>query len=225
MSKSEGRLFCVTYTPLVATEAGRNASEEHGLPPFIDGSIRREPDLEHVYPSISCLCRGGKFAPRLRERDIVVYLTRKGRYEEPVAHRRLTAVLRVLQVFESHGEAAAWYRTRNLSLPSNCLVPGNPPNPVSRSHRHNRHSHLADEDEFTRRWDHDYRARARRFARFVVCRPIKVILGCDAPIVHDEDLEHVFGKVPATQNPGALSIALIPALLERLQIDVPPSCP
>ena len=49
-----------SYAPLVSTAAGRKAWELHELPPFIDGSIRREPDLEHEFPSISCLCRAGK---------------------------------------------------------------------------------------------------------------------------------------------------------------------
>lgn len=225
MGGNRRRLFCATYTPLVATKAGRDACEHYGLPPFIDGSIRREPDLEHAYPSISCLCRAGKFAPRLREHDVVVYWTKKARYGTPIAHRRLTAILRVLQVFESHADAAAWYRDRGLPLPSNCLVPGNPPNPVSRTHRRSQHSHLKGEDEFVRRWELGYQARARRFGCFLACEPLlTVTLGWDAPIVHDEVLTQVFGHVPATQNPGALNTAILPVLLERLGIDVPPSC-
>src|SRR5688500_12057217 len=105
------RVFIVTYTPLVATRHGRVAAERHGLPPFIDGSIRREPDLEHPRPSISCLFRAGKFVPRLAEGDRVAYLTRRGRYgEEPLPHWRLTAVLRVVERFGSHEEAKACYR-------------------------------------------------------------------------------------------------------------------
>jgi len=76
------KYFLTTYTPLVATKDGRVASEKHGIPPFVDGSIRREPDLEHAVPSISCLCRAGKFAPRFQVGDIVGYMTCKGRYGE-----------------------------------------------------------------------------------------------------------------------------------------------
>lgn len=61
------RFYLVTYRPLAYSVAGRKAAEAHGIPPFVDGSIRREPDLESAYPSISCLCRTARFAPRLRE--------------------------------------------------------------------------------------------------------------------------------------------------------------
>ena len=44
------RCFLVTYAPLVATAAGRTASENRGIAPFVDGSIRREPDLEQPFP-------------------------------------------------------------------------------------------------------------------------------------------------------------------------------
>jgi hypothetical protein len=74
------RFFLTTYAPLVTTYAGRVACEVHRLKPFIDGSIRREPYLEHRYPSISCLCRADKFATRLEVGDFVAYMTRKGRY-------------------------------------------------------------------------------------------------------------------------------------------------
>jgi hypothetical protein len=133
------RYFLNTYVPLVATSAGRAASETHAIPPFVDGSIRREPDLEQPYPSISCLCRAGNFAPRLRASDIVGYMTCKGRYGEPrEPHRRLTAVLEVIAVVPSHAEAAHWYRDRDLPLPSNCMVPGNLPKPLAESHRKHR---------------------------------------------------------------------------------------
>jgi hypothetical protein len=77
---SEGRCFLATYRPLVRSLAGRQAIQEYSLPPFIDGSCRREPDFESPFPSITATCRGGNFAPRLREGDRVAYLTVRGRY-------------------------------------------------------------------------------------------------------------------------------------------------
>ncbi len=125
-----------TYTPLVASKHGRVASDVYGIPPFVDGSIRREPDLESPFPSISCLCRADKFAPRLSKGDVVGYMACKGRYGESTGkHHRLTAVLRVREVLPTHGEAASWYRQRGLEVPSNCMVPGNRPMPLRRSHR------------------------------------------------------------------------------------------
>src|SRR5207245_1497794 len=80
------------------------------------------------FPSISALCRGANFAPRLERGDFVVYLTTKGRYlNDTVSGWRLIAVLRVLKRFNSHRDAAAWYKARSVPLPSNCVVAGNPP--------------------------------------------------------------------------------------------------
>ena len=70
--------FLNTYRPLIWNRAGRTVSAEHGLPPYVDASCRRETDFEVAFPSISALCRVEKFAPRLHVGDIVVYLTRKG---------------------------------------------------------------------------------------------------------------------------------------------------
>src|SRR4051794_3898321 len=106
-----GRLFLNTFRPLVCSAYGRSASKLLKIPPYVDASIRREPDLQHKWPSISCLCRGERFAPRLRVGDHVAYLTVKGRYGDSERHRRLVAVLEVVKLFDSHGQAAAWYRS------------------------------------------------------------------------------------------------------------------
>lgn len=100
------------------------------------------------------------------------------------------------------------------------MVAGNPPNPLDRSHRKSKYGRLPD-GVFLRCWDGGYRRRASDFGRFVVCEPMWLALGSDAVIVHDEDLVSVLGRVPATRNPGALSMSLLPLLLHRLHIDVP----
>lgn len=212
-------LYLNTYAPLVATASGRAASETHGLLPFVDGSIRREPDLQHPMPSISCLCRGSKFAPRLRPDDRVIYMTKKARYGHPQRHWRMTAVLRVSRMFESHARAAAWYAENGLCVPSNCMVEGNPPNPLDHSHRQNTNKHLPD-TKFLQRWDAGYRFRSKQNGTFVACEPLWVDLTWNAVAVHEEDLQHVFGKVPATRNPGALPIMFLEPLLARLRVEV-----
>jgi hypothetical protein len=131
--------FLNTYRPLVATKHGRAASNQHGILPFVDGSIRREPDLEHVFPTISCLCRAGKFASRLRVGDTVAYLTVKSKYGDVgFRHRRLTAVLRVGLTFQSHLEAARWFVKHGVGLPGNCMVDENAPLPIERSNRYHK---------------------------------------------------------------------------------------
>ena len=215
------KLFVTTYAPLATTPRGREASERLNLPPFIDGSIRREPDLEHRFPSISCLCRGDKFAPRLREGDVVVYITKKGRYETDAPHRRMVAVLEVIHLFDSHFQAAAWYHVQGLPLPSNCMVEGNLPRPIRETHRQNGHMQQ-DEARWQRRWDLGYVHRARQNGRFVVCNTLWNDLTWTAPTVRDGDFEGVFGRVPGTRNPGALPIDALPTLMGRLGIDFTP---
>jgi hypothetical protein len=213
------KYFLNTYTPLVATSAGRAASETYGILPFVDGSIRREPDLEHEYPSISCLCRVGKFAPRLRVGDIVGYMTCKGRWGGlPDPHRRLTAVLEVWFVMPSHGAAARWYSDRGLSLPSNCMVPGNVPKPLDQSHRKHRERNRLGDDRLIRRWDAEYRRRASLYPVFVVCRPVFRDLSLGAPVIDEECLRSVFGRVPGTQNPGVVAGEAFRGLLEMIGV-------
>lgn len=226
MSTSERQYFLNSYGPLVATPFGRAAALKHDLLPFIDGSIRREPDLEHEFPSISCLCRAGKFAPRLRLGDVVAYMTVKRRYGNAEhRHRRLTAVLRVKHVLPSHAEAAEWYRSRGLPLPSNCMVAGNPPKPLAQSHmlhgQRNGRGPSGSCSGLQRSWDAGYRLRASKYPVFIVCDRIFRDLSWDAPAIDDAHLIGAFGRVPATQNPGKLPAEGFRELLRPLDISVP----
>jgi len=217
-------LYLVTYAPIAETQEGRDACEYYDILPFVDGSVRREPDLEHTFPSITCICRGKQFAPRLKVADRIIYVTRKRKLGGDEAHRRLTAVLEVLTTLPTHEAAAAWYRERNLTLPSNCMIDGNPPLPVSMTHKINEHR-IADEGAWTKTWDTGYRVRARRCGTFVICKPLWIDLTWNAPVVHDELLKDVFGAVPGTRNPGRLDLKRLTVLLERLGLRVPPSAP
>jgi len=75
------KIRLVTYIPLCYSMYGMKAIEEYGLKPFIDASCRREPDFESNFPSITALCRKNKLAPQLKVGDIVVYLTKPGKYK------------------------------------------------------------------------------------------------------------------------------------------------
>jgi hypothetical protein len=193
------------YHPLIMTAAGRHACERRRLDPFVDASIRREPDLEYRWPTISALCRGAMFAPRLQAGDVVVYLTVKGRWgDHPTLHRRLTAVLRVRHRFENHVDAADWFAHRRLPLPNNCLVPGNKPKPLNQSHGVPWPATCGDRARILRRQDAFYRRRVRRHGTFLICQPLFINIEWDAPIVEDEHLRSAFGRVPGMRTPGAL---------------------
>ena len=51
------QFFLNSYHPLCETEQGRMVVAQYRIPPFVDYSIRREPDLQNPFPSITGLCR------------------------------------------------------------------------------------------------------------------------------------------------------------------------
>ena len=187
-----------SYHPLVENGRGKAAIKKYRIPPYVDYSCRREPDLGSEYPSITALCRGSKFAPRLKELDVVVYMTVKSRYPcYPGLHRRLTAILKIIERFESHQLAVRWYQERELELPRNCLVKGNPPVGIDET------SNPKNFDQ-VELWDAIYRRRSNKNGVFLVCEPLFLEL-YDPPIVTEGTLLAAFGRVPGTRNPPAMT--------------------
>ena len=172
------------------------AIREFRLKPFVDASCRREPDFESKSPSITCLCRKEFFAPRLRVGSKVIYITKKGRYFNSLtSHWRLVAVLEVIKTFQSHKEAATWYREKGEHLPNNCMVYGNPPVPLEKTDRF--HTDL-------RHWDAIYRMRAKNFGIFLVCKKIL----CDLerpPAITEQMMRDIFGRIPGTRMPPEIT--------------------
>jgi hypothetical protein len=216
----ESRAFLTTYRPLCRTKFGRVAIQNHLLPPFLDGSCRREPDLDAQFPSITSLCRGGMFAPRLREGDRVAYITKQGRYDAGLpAHWRLTALLVVNRRFESHAEAAAWFQKERLPLPRNCVVAGNAPAQLDQTDGElNRElrkelGRLTDE-EIIEQWDRGYRFRALRWGALLVCKPLFRELR-DPPAISRDDWQAWNGGVPFTRTTPEITEELWQRLEER----------
>lgn len=216
------RFYLNTYRPLIATRHGREASREHSILPFVDGSIRREPDLEQPFPTISCLCRAGLFAPRLRIGDVVAYVTVKNAER---GQRRLPALLKVVRLFDTHVDAAAWFHDQGLPLPSNCLVPGNRPLHMSMSLHAAFGPHRECGKAGCNAWDTGYQMRARQHGRFVVCEALHRDLDWSAPIVHEHHLTEAFGRIPPTRNPSDLPWKGLSRLLSLLGIPAPPCVP
>jgi hypothetical protein len=209
------RIYLVTYRPLIGTPAGFAAINEFNLPPYIDGSCRREPDFESDYPSISALCRGGNFAPHLRVGDIVIYMTKIGNYLHPQVkenHWRLTAILEVYKRFSSHADAANWYQEQHMKLPTNCMIPGNPPVPLEKSEgrhgtlpvlrpipmRYKRHQlPMLDYDLLA--WDKWYEERVKKWGVFLACTVQHRELW-SPPIITRERMIDIFGDIPGTRT-------------------------
>lgn len=203
--------YLTSFRPLSATAKGRRAAAQHRLAPYLDASCRREPDFEHASgPTLTALCRPS-FAPKLLQGDVVVYLTTKASYAGAPPHRRLVAVLEVARTFPTHREAAAWYGSQALPLPSNCMVTGNTPLPYS----------YTDNALPEEAWDRHYRVRARQCSVFHVCTALFMDYG-EPPVVTDNDLLAAFGRVPGTQNPSRVGVDQLAALLWRVGIAVLP---
>lgn len=199
--------FLSTYHPLCYRRAGREAVSTHGHPPFVDASCRREPDFESAFPSISAVCHCDRFVPRLLKGDRVAFMTVKGRYlGYRDGHWRLVAALEVIERFESHEAAAAWYRKNGLRPPSNCMVRGSTPLGLD---------HTAHPEKDLRRWDLGYWKRTRLTGVFLVCRALALELNAP-PLLRSDDLTSIFGRPPATRNPPGIAEAQFDALLQFL---------
>lgn len=198
-------IYFNTYKPLCSTLEGQRAIEVFNYPRFVDNSIRREPDFQHEYPSISAICRANNFAPRLQKGDIIVYTTVKGKYlgiEE--AHWRTVAVLKVLERMLNHEKAAEWYIEKGLRLPSNCIVSGNDPLPK-------------DHSAGNCGTDESYKARVAENPVFHICEKLYCELSLPNPLFK-KDMITAMGSVPSTQTPPSISKQQFINLLEVARI-------
>jgi hypothetical protein len=209
------------FRPLDATPTGRSAVEHGELPPFIDASCRREPDLESKYPSITALCREGHFAPRLREGDLVAYMTKDFAYPANTPRsRRLVALLRVHESWRpvegkpgtvAHQQAAEWYRKQGLPPPRNCMVRGSEPLALEFTDRYK--GNLRD-------WEAHYWKVAREHGVFHACE----IMFCDAnapPRLKNQQLAEWFGRIPNTWEISPLAPAAFAKMVHWLALQTP----
>jgi hypothetical protein len=215
------RCFLATYHPLVKSPAGRQAIRQYALLPFIDGSCRREPDFESRFPSITAICRAGHFAPRLRVGDRIAYLTVKGKYLSAREFGwHLVAVLRIIQCFESHSDAAEWYGRQNQPLPSNCFVHGNPPKQFKFTHGappKEIKDQIATKGECNRAirlWDMTYRQRVGKWPIFLATEAEFIELN-HPPHLSEVQMRNIFaGRIPSTQNPPKIACEQLERLLQ-----------
>ena len=206
------KILLNTYRPLNLTNYGSEASIKFNVPPYVDGSCRREPDFESEYPSITALCRGRACAPRLFEGDRTVYLTVKSDYGNlGETHYRLTAILKIYKRFENHQDAASWYLKNKIQLPSNCLIDGNPPLAIEKTAglKPTQMKRIMNQDESIRNkqlskmlkeWDDEYWDKTKKYPVFLVCKKIFVDL-INPPIFFIKDFIKIFGIVPVTRTP------------------------
>jgi len=220
------RCYLVSFHPLASTTQGRHASKSHGLPPYIDGSCRREPNLESEFPSITALCRAGKFAPHLQRGDLIFYMSVKQRHLSGSIGWALVAALEVVQNLRTHKLGKMWFQRMGLPIPSNCMVTENPPVPLHKTiglpKGKDGRARLWGSGTWIRAatlsdWDKGYWQRARQFSSFVVTRYLEEPRLYNPRIATNEELVSIFGKLPGTQSKKIITESQFEKLLEMLQ--------
>jgi hypothetical protein len=152
--------------------------------------------------------------------DRIAYLTVKGQYlDDAEPGWRLVAVLRVVQRFASHDEAAAWYRQQARALPSNCLVDANPPKPFELTNGDppkevkERMAGESDPVRGVRLWDATYRQRVAKWPVFLATQPNFIELN-NPPRLGEAQMREIFGRVPSTLNPPRIACGQLEALIQ-----------
>jgi hypothetical protein len=119
------------------------------------------------------------------------------------------AILRVVERFESHAEAAIWYTEIGLKLPSNCMVAGNAPEPFDKTNQYppkEIQKRLRDltADQALRLWDYTYQQRVKQCSIFLACEKEYLDLSTP-PAMRLEDMKKIFGRVRGTQTPPQIT--------------------
>lgn len=207
-----------SFRPLCMNELGQRAITTYNFPPFIDASCRREPDFQNPFPSISALCRQGKFAPHLRIGDIILYMTLQGHYSPyNEKHHRIVAILQVEEVYSTHQQGQIEYSKLKIATPSNCMVNGNLPFDFDKTAgnfktgkelkhflMHNQQTQLTIGQRYLGHWDNNYLQKSQQWTSFIRTKTLYKNLVDPVPVFR-QDFEIIFGKLPNTRTPNRIS--------------------
>jgi hypothetical protein len=199
-------IFLNTFTPISINKIGRNNSKKHNIPPFIDGSCRREPDFQNEMPSITQLCRPGKLVPRLKVGDLVIYLTRLGSYDKSVAHWNFVGILQVIDIVDDHTNAEVYYQKNNLPVSNNIMCNSTCPFPLDMTHEsHPNKDKILSEEQIIELWNKSYNYRANKYRKVAITKVWENKLFIDnPPTITREMMNEIFNRIPITQNPPKL---------------------
>ncbi len=199
-------VFLNSFTPLSVNKFGRKSSATYNIPPYIDGSCRREPDFENPKPAITQLCRPKKLVPRLSKGDLVIYITKSGRYGTNQAHWKFVGILEVIDIVPDHNTAFAFYTQNNIAVSQNIICNSTSAFPLDFTHGINENNKdNADANDVIKRWNAGYMYRAKQYPEVAITQVWNDILYLDnPPIINHDMMNFIFGKIPGTQNPREL---------------------
>lgn len=226
----EKLIYLNSYRPICSTKFGINAIKNYNILPFADGSCRREPDFENKYPSITALCRGDKFAPNLKEGNIIVYMTVGGKFNEYKKGHHLVAILIVEKIFTNHEAAKEAYSSMDTDIPSNCMFETKPiefkrtSGNFKTNKEYKSYNLLSDEQKIKREenrinyWDKEYKKRENKNSCFIKTKSLYLELN-NPKVIERKLFEQIFGKIPNTQIPQKIKKEQLIHLLNSLNID------
>jgi hypothetical protein len=193
-------VYFSSFYPLCCTKIGKESVSQFHLPPFIDGSCRREPDFENKYPCITGLCRPG-FSKKLEEGDIIIYSTNK----RGIGSKKIVAILEVIFLRPDHRSAAIWYLKRKLDLPQNLIIKGSEPYPLEMTHRLGPWTSWVNSKGTVTEWDADYKDRAKNHPDVAICKIWNKEINLKTPrTITSREMIKIFGRIPGTRNPPEL---------------------
>jgi len=196
-----------SFTPLACNKFGRASALNNNLPFFIDGSCRREPDFQNPNPAITQLCRPKKLVPRLNIGDLVIYITKLGRYGDPQGHWKLIGILEVIDFAQNHNSAVSFYTNRNIPVSQNIICNQTTPYPLNMTHGINGlpKSNMTAQ-RIISRWNAGYIYRANNYPKLAITKVWENILFLqNPPIITHVMMQNIFGRIPGTQTPPYLT--------------------
>ncbi len=227
-----GTIKLNSFRPLCKNKFGLEAIRKYNFPPFIDGSCRREPDFQNLFPSITSLCRQRQFAPHLQENDIIVYITVGGQFSPYKKGHHLVAILQVEKVYKTHKLGESAYINIGLPIPSNCMVKDNLPYDFDKTtgnfkNKIQLNKYLSQTPQRKIKfgktqisvWDNDYLKKSKSWECFVMTRPIYLNLK-NPRLILRTDFDNIFGKLPNTRTPNNLSEKEFKELAKLIGIDI-----
>lgn len=200
-------VYLNTFIPICFNGIGRNNAIAHGLPLFIDGSCRREPDFQNPFPAITQLCRPGKLVTRLSEGDLVIYLSKVGNYRNHPAHWNFIGILKVLTLPINHSTAASYYLINKIPISQNIICNHTTPFPLNLTHGLSGFPHgNLNPNRIISIWDNGYISRSNNYPKVAITSvwDEHLYLNNPAQITHQMMMD-IFNRIPGTQNPPRLT--------------------
>lgn len=200
-------VFINSFTPLAFNKFGRASSSMYNLPLYIDGSCRREPDFENSKPAITQLCRPNKLVTRLKNKDLIIYITKLDRYGTKQAHWKLISILEVNSIVPDHNSALSFYIKNKIPVSQNIICNRTSPFPLEYTHGINENNKKkTDAIKVIKKWNAGYIYRAKHYPEVAISQVWNDILHLDnPPIINHQMMKPIFGRIPGTQNPPKLS--------------------